>query len=364
MNSRECTELEMLGWHPDFEDHIDFATGQIAGRVLRTAGRELYAVTGDGLVRARLPGRLRHRAADAAQLPTVGDWVALVDRGGTAVVDRVLPRRTHLVRRSSGGGSGVQSLAANVDVLFVVTSMNREFEPRRLERYLIVARSGGAEPVIVLTKLDLCDDSASYVASAQAVAGRACVLAVSAVTGEGVDAIRDRIGPGRTAAFVGSSGVGKSTLVNGLLGEARQPVRQIRGDDDKGRHTTTHRELIRVPGGGVVIDTPGMRELGMGGAALADHETFADVEALAAECRFGDCGHDLEPGCVVAAAVNDGRLDPARLDSWRKLRREVEREAARTDDRLARTRRLDERRFGKMVRDLSKVQQARWRPPN
>jgi ribosome biogenesis GTPase len=288
------------------------------------------ATGGGDVVRTRLPGRLAHYiGVDVA----VGDWVALRD----GLIRAVLPRRSALVRTSAGLTSESQTLAANVDVVFVVTSLGPDLEPRRLERYLVTVWESGAAPEIVLTKSDRfsADVVADMVGSVESVAIGVPVWVASAVTGAGVEDVRARIGSGRTAVLVGSSGVGKSTLVNAWLGREAMAVRETRADDDEGRHTTTHRELIVLPGGGIVIDTPGIRELQLSAVgADAFEETFADVEELAAACRFNDCRHSGEPGCAVDAALMDGSLSRERYASWQKLQRELRSIAIRTDARL------------------------------
>jgi ribosome biogenesis GTPase len=294
------------------------------------AHRAAYDVVVDGgeVVRTRLPGRMvRYEALDVA----VGDWVGLFD----GLVRSVLPRRSALVRTSAGLTSQTQTLAANVDVAFVVSSLGPDLEPRRLERYLVTIWESGASPEIVLTKADRFEDPWEMVAEVEAVALGVPVWVVSAVTGDGVDALRARVEPGLTAVLIGSSGVGKSILVNRWLGSEVLATQETRADDDEGRHTTTHRELLVLPGGGMVVDTPGIRELQL---AVADSsaldETFADVEELAAECRFNDCAHDSEPGCAVRAALADGTLPGDRFASWLKLQRELRSIAIRTDARL------------------------------
>lgn len=264
--------------------------------------------------------------------PAVGDWVAL--RGELAVA--LLPRRTAFVRTSAGRTSAPQVVAADLDVVLVVDALGGPPRMRRLERYLAVAWASGATPVVVLTKADLSDDPAADAADVSAGAPGVNVLAVSAMTGEGLDALRALLGPGRTAAMVGPSGVGKSSLVNALVGEPLVATGEVRAADRRGRHTTTARELHRLPGGGLLVDTPGMRELALVGG-LADDEgidtTYADVGQLAADCRFRDCGHRTEPGCAVLAAVESGVLDLARLAGWRKLQVEAHRQALRSDAR-------------------------------
>lgn len=280
-------------------------------------------------------GKMFFSAGDKRALPIVGDWVAVSDAANAratasrAPLRAILPRRTCLVRRAAGDKEEPQPLAANVDVAFVVTSANQELNPRRLERYLTTVRDGGAAPVIVLNKIDLVDDAAEMIADINAVAGGAPVVTTTATTGAGLDALARFLGRGRTAVVVGSSGVGKSTIVNALMAGAvalsTQPVSSL---GDRGRHTTTRRELFVLASGGVLIDTPGMRELQLWGDD-GDASTFDDITELAANCRFSDCRHQQEPGCAVRAAVERGTLAPDRLASFHKLAAERAAAAAR-----------------------------------
>ena len=299
--------------------------------------RSLYGLyTAEGEAWGEVAGRLRWVAEGHAELPAVGDWVAVRGRPGEerAVIHAVLPRRTRFSRKRAGGEVEEQVVAANVDVAFLVTSLNRDFSPRRLERYLAMAWESGAEPVVVLAKADLCDDPEAFRAQAGVVAWGVPVHVVSAADGRGVDELRAHLGEGRTGVFLGSSGVGKSTLANRLMGAELLSTRQVREGDDKGRHTTTHRQLLLLPGGGLLLDTPGMRELQLWGGEEGVGATFADVEALAQGCRFADCTHAAEPGCAVRHAVERGALAPERLESWRKLLREVRHLELRADPRL------------------------------
>jgi ribosome small subunit-dependent GTPase A len=315
------TKLTNLGWTGDRAAEVP--DGCTPARVARVDRGRLTVLTTDGEARVH-PGAALHEGTG----PGVGDWVAL--RGELAVA--VLPRRSAFTRVGAGRGSGAQVVAANLDAVLVVDALAGPARLRRVERYLAVAWGSGATPVVVLTKADLCDDVPAAVAEVAGTALGVDVLAVSSVTGAGVADVAARIGPGRTAAMVGPSGVGKSSLVNALLGRPVVATREVREADGRGRHTTTARELHLLPGGGLLVDTPGMRELG-----LVDDEgvdtTYADVAALAQRCRFRDCGHRTEPGCAVAAAIDEGELDPARYTAWRKLQAEARRQALRSDAR-------------------------------
>jgi ribosome biogenesis GTPase len=321
------------------------------------AHRDAWVVARPGEPRdadAIVTGRLRHEVLGPGDLPAVGDWVATPAAEGTGspvVIQAVVPRRTAFTRssgeeRRAGRLVAEQVLAATVDVAFVVAGMDGDFNLRRLERYLAVAWSGGATPVIVLNKADVAGDVDGLRVAAEAIAPGVDVRAVSARRGDGIDDLRrDHLATGRTGVVIGSSGVGKSTLVNALLGEERQATGAVREDDSRGRHTTTHRELLRMPGGALLIDTPGIRSLGIAGAADGLDPAFADIADLALQCRFSDCRHAGEPGCAVAAALVDGRLAPDRLESHRKLEREAAHVARTTDPLL----RAEERRKWKAI---------------
>jgi ribosome biogenesis GTPase len=315
-------DLRELGWNPELADNLE--PGLVPGRVAAAHRGAFDVWTADAAVRSRLPGRMIHEGLDVG----VGDWVGL----GEGLIRTVLPRRSAIVRNAAGLTTTAQTLAANVDVAFAVSSLGPDLEPRRLERYLVTIWDSGAAPEIVLTKADRLEDPWPLVAEVEAVALGVPVHVVSAVTGQGCDALRARIQDATTAVLVGSSGVGKSTLVNRWLGEEVMATEETRLDDDEGRHTTTHRQLLVLPGGGMVIDTPGLRELQLWDVGSAGLDaTFADVEVFAADCRFGDCTHTHEPECAVLAAVETGELPGERLHSWRKLQRELRAIAMRHD---------------------------------
>ena len=345
------SDLARFGWTPEreteFSDHR--ATGLVPARVAveHRSAYVLYAEGGE--TRAELAGRLRHEGVE----PAVGDWVALRQ---PSTIAAVLPRRTVFSRKEPWAPAVEQVLAANADTVWITTALTeRDFKPRRLERYLATAWESGADPVIVLTKRDLCPDVEGAVLEAEAIAFGVPVHAVSAVTREGVDELRSYFGGNRTVALLGSSGVGKSTLVNRLAGHEVLETQEIRADG-RGRHTTTHRELVPLPGGGLVLDTPGLRELQLWDVGEGLDNAFEDVGALAARCRFSDCGHKSEPGCAVRAALRAGTLTRDRFESWRKLQRELERLERRLDAR-ARS------EYGKEMRKQARRRRQTQRPP-
>jgi ribosome biogenesis GTPase len=280
---------------------------------------------------ARLSGRF---AADAAAggYPVVGDWLAIsrVEGDGDALIQALMPRKSTFSRLAAGG-VGVQIVAANVDIAFLVAGLNNDLNPRRLERYLVAARDSGATPIIVLTKMDLSSDVDRERQAVIDIAAGAPVVALSAITGEGLDALDRWLQPGVTAALLGSSGAGKSTLLNALAGEELMSTGAVREDDERGRHTTTHRELFRLPGGALLIDTPGMRELGLVADETALDESFADIIALFPVCKFSDCTHAAEPGCAILAALADKSLSAERWQSYLKLQSELAYIARRDD---------------------------------
>jgi ribosome biogenesis GTPase / thiamine phosphate phosphatase len=358
-------DLEQLGWDGAFAERFApwAASGHRPGRVVSAhRGGDLVA-TATGELLTQATGRLRHLAGPSvAGLPAVGDWVALRD----GRIHAVLPRRTAVTRRRPGTGAGEQVLAANVDLVVVVVAPGRDANPRRVERLLALAWESGAQPVVVLGRADLCPewgtDVATELAGLAAAAPGVQVLALSCYTGEGVDEVAAMLAPGLTAVLLGSSGVGKSTLVNRLAGRDLLATGELR-DDGKGRHTTTTRQLVVLAGGGLVIDTPGLRELGLwtdrrgpdpegaprsAGAGTA--AAFADLETVAAGCRFDDCRHRTEPGCAVLQALEDGRLPADRFAAWEKLQRELAWAERRADPLAAANRRRQLRALSRSIR--------------
>ena len=329
--------LKSYGWSDELQRQFTAlaAEGLIPGRVILQQ-RGLYGLATDlGEIRAEISGRLA-RDAPAGGYPAAGDWVAAAvgDTGELAIIHHVLPRRTAFTRKAAGPSGGIQVVAANVDVAFLTASLGADLNPRRLERYLASAWQSGAAPVVLLTKADLCRDLDAAVAPIERLAAGAPVHALSAFTGQGLEAVKAYLAPGRTAVMVGSSGVGKSTLLNALLGSERMVTQAIREQDGRGRHTTSHRELILLPGGGLLLDTPGMRELGLWDSDEGLAATFEDIETLAAGCKFSDCGHGAEPGCAVRAAITRGVLEEARWRSYQKLQRELDHLQSKEDPAL------------------------------
>jgi ribosome biogenesis GTPase len=344
------------GWAQAFAGLADAAT--IPARVVAQHRGRWTVMAESGELPASLTGRFRHEAGEG-EIPAVGDWVAIVHSPPSveARIDAVLPRRSAFRRRAAGSTVGAQVVAANVDTLVVATSLNRDLNPARLERYVAMARESGAEPVVLLTKADLHDSPEPIVARLQLELGVE-VIAHSSISGHGSDKLARWFAPGRTIALVGSSGVGKSTLLNALAGQQLMATREIREDDGRGHHTTSHRQLFRLPGGTLMLDTPGMRELGLWDAEDGLSGTFADVVELASRCRFRNCTHRLEPGCAVMAAVTAGTIDARRLRNYRRLARELD------EQPTPQRRREEDRKFGKMVRHVSEETQARktYRP--
>jgi len=394
--------LAEFGWSDFFQNQLGDETDLVAARVAEE-NRELYRVFCEpGEFLAELSGKLRHRTASRTGLPAVGDWVLAQLRLGEnrATIHRVLGRKGKFSRKVAGRQTEEQIVAANVDVVFLVSSLNREFNARRIERYLALAWDSGARPVIVLNKSDLCENAQAFRAEAEDAAMGAPVILTSAASGAGLVDLRallrngaeaahvesaaqqaaaessaheldcahpaqlpaavttTNLQRGLTAALLGSSGVGKSSLINALIGGEQLATQAVREGDDRGRHTTTTRQMILVPGGGVLIDTPGMRELQLWDAADGIGRTFGDIQELAASCKFRDCKHQDEPGCAVRAAVAAEALDAERVESFHKLERE-ERFLESKQDAAVRSQRTKELR--KMMKSVNRYYRERGR---
>jgi len=315
--------MKSLGLTERFIQESTIYEGLHTGRIVFQS-KDLYKViTEDGELTAEISGKFRYRAQALSDYPAVGDFV-MVDRtdnaSGNGIIHHVLTRKSAFARKTAGTTSDTQIVAANIDTVYICMSLNNDFNPRRLERYLSIAWDSGATPVVVLTKSDLCNDIESRLDEISHLTLGVDVLVTTSTSDDGYLALKRYLGSGQTVAFIGSSGVGKSTLINRLLGTDALATNEVRGDD-KGRHTTTRRELVPLPEGGAVIDTPGMRELGIISADLA--KSFADIDELAAQCRFSDCAHGTEPGCAVKRAIREGILPAERLNNYNKLKKEA-----------------------------------------
>ncbi|HEX4950866.1 MAG TPA: ribosome small subunit-dependent GTPase A [Blastocatellia bacterium] len=346
--------LLQFGWNQHFAAHFQpfLAKHYLPGRV-SFQNQHLYRVyTAQGELLAEAAGKLRYEAESAEDLPAVGDWVALRYRAQSdrASIQAVLPRQSKFARKTAGAKTEAQIVGANVDTIFLVTSLNQDFNPRRIERYLTTLWDSGARPVIVLSKADLCQDEAAlqaHLQTLQSVTADVPVHVVSAKAKQGLEPLLQYCTTGQTIALIGTSGAGKSTLINHLLGYERQQVKEIREHDDRGQHTTRHRELILLPQGGLVLDTPGMRELQLWEVEAGIETTFEDVEALAAQCFFSDCQHQSEPRCAVRAALEAGTLSAERLENYYKLQQEARHLTLRQDD-LAR--RQEQKKWKKLTK--------------
>jgi len=342
-----------LGWNSRLSEEFKRYEGDglLPARVTAGQRESCTVACAQGELLAEVSGRFRRDAAGKSDYPVVGDWVVVSPRpaDGRATIQAVLPRASAFVRQGPDGSE--QVVAANIDTAVIVMGLDRDFNLRRMERYLTLAWGSGVQPVVILNKADLCAELPERLAETESAAVGVPVLAMSAGEGTGIDALLPHLRPGATAALLGSSGVGKSTLINRLLGADRMDTGAVRADDQRGRHTTTHRELVLLPSGAILIDNPGMREVGLWGDEADLAGAFGDIEELSRSCRFSDCRHGSEPGCAVRAALQQGTLDAGRYASWRKLQRELAFLAQREDVRAQAAQR-------QMLKARSKLQKS------
>ena len=341
MSAHADNRLLDLGWNDVFQDAFDALNDSrfVPARIVRENRGEYIVNTGEAVHVARLPAVIPNRLKNASNTPTVGDWVAVqrLDLSDDLVIHHILPRKSLFERQRTGNESRNQLVAANFDHLFLVSGLDEEFNSHRIQRYLSLIRNNQSEAIILLNKADLVDDMPEVleevIAEVNEVSGGLPVYAVSAMQPESLAALEPYLVAGQTVAMLGSSGVGKSSLANALLGEELLATQEVRASDSRGRHTTTWRELLRLPQGGLLIDLPGMRELGVTGETEGVEKTFSDVEAIALQCRFRNCGHSGEPGCAIEKAIKEGELEPDRFQQYMKLQSEnaatLQRKAAR-----------------------------------
>jgi ribosome biogenesis GTPase len=351
-------DLELLGWNSffakSFESHSQ--AGYTVGRVALEHKDTCILYTEHGEISAEVAGKMRYLAASRQDFPAVGDWVAISVRDSEkrATIHGVLPRKSKFSRKIAGTKTDEQIVAANIDTVFLVSGLDRDFNLRRIERYLILVWDSGAHPIIILNKADLCDDIEERREEVEAIALGIPIIILSAAKNQGLNALTPYLSKGQTAALLGSSGVGKSTLSNQLIGKQVQVVGEVRQGDDKGRHTTTHRELLILPSGGLLIDTPGMREVQIWAGEESFQETFADVEILAKQCRFHDCKHDTEPGCAVRQAIEDGTLDYQRFLNHQKLQKELDYLVRKQDQKAHLAEKEKWKKITKSLRNMNK----------
>jgi ribosome biogenesis GTPase / thiamine phosphate phosphatase len=329
--------LDLWGWNDFFANHFEpyRHQGFTVARVVIECRNSYVLQTENAELSAEITGKLRYRAIERQDFPAVGDWVVIRsrEREGAATIHGILPRRNKFSRKNVGAETTEQIVATNVDTVFLVSGLDGDFNPRRIERYLILAWESGANPVIILNKADVCPNLEACLREVSAIALGIPIITISAATSQGLEELQPYLQPGQTVALLGSSGVGKSTITNQLMGETVQTVQTVRQRDNRGKHTTTHRELMVLPTGGLIIDTPGMRELQIWTGDESISGTFADIEELAQQCRFSDCQHQREPGCAVRQALQNGRLDESRFLNYQKLQKELKYMERKQDQR-------------------------------
>jgi len=355
--------LSSIGWNDFFEQAFSpFRENRLLPARVALQHRNYYVMYSEhGELRGETTGKMQYMASGPQDLPAVGDWVVIDPRPdeGTATIIDILPRRTKFSRQAAGRKAEEQIVAANVDWVFIVSGLDHDFNLRRLERYLVLASESGASPVVLLNKADICKDPNGARQEVAAINSHAPIHVLSALRNEGIGVIQDYLRNGATGALLGSSGVGKTTIINKLLGTDERATAPVREADDRGRHTTSARELIPLPTGGMLIDTPGMRELQLWGSPDAVSEIFDDIEAIAENCRFRDCSHEVEPGCAVQEALEQGTIDGGRFESYRKLLRELKYQQRKHDPM---EQRKEKERWKKIMSDYKRNKKKKGKP--
>lgn len=355
-------QLKMWGWNSDLESHFESYDGRGSepGRVTQENKHFFQVQTAAAQLLSEVSGKLRFEAGGREQLPAVGDWVVVRSRPkeGRGTIHAVLPRKSQFVRKEAGRRMEAQVVGSNIDWVLVMTSLNQDFNLRRLERYLVLAWESGVSPVLVLSKADLCPDAGPQILAARAQFPSVPIHAISVLADRGLEVLAPYFGAGKTVALLGSSGVGKSTLINRLLGAEALKTQEVRLHDDRGRHTTSHRQLMLVPGGALVLDTPGMRELQLWGEGNGMHSTFEEIEVAAGSCRFRNCTHQHEPGCAVREALEEGSLDRSRYENYEKLQRELKHLSLQEDRHAQQKERRRWKSLSRMARDRAAMKRS------
>lgn len=347
-------DLHQYGWNNEWQNKFSTIKqpGWVPGRILSQSVDLYQIMTASSEMNGKISGKWLHESVSAIDFPVTGDWVALQPSTNSNAVIHSLCQRSNSLMRKQNTRQEAQLLGANIDYAFIMTALDHDFNPRRLERYLVIAWENGIQPVILLNKADLCDQSETRLHEAEAVAIGAPIHMISAKQMTGLESVRSYCQTGKTVILIGSSGVGKSTLTNALLGKSIQSTQSIREDDSHGRHTTTRKSLFLLPGGGLLLDTPGLREIQLWGDSTGLSSTFADIETLSQDCRFQNCQHDTEPGCAVKDAIEKGKLSQERLDSYHKLQKELQYQASRENYWELEARRKKWKTISKMIKKL------------